>query len=154
MQLSKYRYHLKPLSLLGPKHINLSCWSSLVAIPVICIVNAVRVLDMYTSNTMYSMHRIEYIVHFFKVKPSYSCQCASLILLMLYLFLCNAEMCILSSEVYANERNIILKHTGMFITISFVFITTSSKRVTIYCIASEHYENNFPKVLIIIRDEV
>ena len=113
-----------------------------------------RVLNMllYTSNTMYSIRRIEYIVHFFKVKPSYSCQCASLTLLMRYLFLYNAKMFILSREVYANVRNIILKH--MFITISFVFITKSSKRVSIYLIASEHYENNFPLVLIIIRDEV
>ena len=61
---------------------------------------------------------------------------------MLYPFLYNDEMFISSREVHANVRNIILKH--MFITISFVFITTSSKRVTIYCIASEHYENNFP----------
>ena len=69
-----------------------------------------RVLDMYTSNMMYSIRRIEYIVHFKKK--------------------------FLSREVHANVRNIILKH--MFITISFVFIATSSKRVTIYCIASEH----------------
>ena len=36
---------------------------AIVAIPV--IVNAVRVLGMYTSNTMYSIRRIEYIVLIF-----------------------------------------------------------------------------------------
>ena len=65
---------------------------------------------------MYSIRRIEYIVLIFlKVEPSYSCQCASLTLLMLDLFLYNAEIDILHREVYANVRNIILKH--MFITV-------------------------------------
>ena len=51
-----------------------------------------------------------------------------------YLFLYNAEMDILRRKVYADVRNIILKH--MFVTRSFVFITTSGNRVTIYyCIA-------------------
>ena len=60
---------------------------------------------------MYSICRVEYIVLIFlKVKPSYSCQCVSLNLLMLYPFIYNAEMDILSREVYANVRNIILKH--------------------------------------------
>ena len=76
-----------------------------------------------------------YVLIFLKVKPSYSCQCVSLTLLMLYLFLYNAERDILSREVYANVRNIILKH--MFITISFGFIMTSGNSLTIYyCIAS------------------
>ena len=60
---------------------------------------------------MYSIRRIEYILLIFlKVKPSYSCQCASLTLLMLDLFLYNAKMDILRRKVYANVRNIILKH--------------------------------------------
>ena len=80
---------------------------------------------------MYSIRRIEYIVLIFlKVKPSYSCQCASLTLLMLDIFLYNAEMDILRRKVHANVRNIILKH--MFITRSFVFIMTSGNSVTIY----------------------
>ena len=85
---------------------------------------------------MYSRRRIEYIVLIFlKVKPSHSSQCVYLTLLMLYPFLYNAEMDILSREVYANVRNIILKH--MFITRSLVFITTSGNSLTIYyCIAS------------------
>ena len=53
---------------------------------------------------------------------------------VLYLFLHNAEMDILRRKVYADVRNIILKH--MFVTRSFVFITTSGNIVTIYyCIA-------------------
>ncbi len=52
---------------------------------------------------MYSIRRIEYILLIFlKVKPSYSCQCAYLTLLMLYLFLYNAEMDILRRKVYAD----------------------------------------------------
>ena len=84
---------------------------------------------------MYSIRRIEYIVLIFiKVKPPYSCQCASLTVLMIDLFLYNAEIDILHRDVYANVRNIILKH--MFITRSFLFITTSGNSVTIYyCIA-------------------
>ena len=84
---------------------------------------------------MYSIRRIEYIVLIFlKVKPSYPCQCASLTLLMLDIFLYNAEMDILRRKVHANVRNIILKH--MFITTSFVFIMTSGNSVIIYyCIA-------------------
>ena len=61
-----------------------------------------RVLDMYTSNTMYSIRRIDYIVLFFKSKPSYSCQYASLTLLMLGLFLHNADRKMLES--WANRR--------------------------------------------------
>ena len=84
---------------------------------------------------MYSIRRIDYIVLIFlKVKPSYSCQCASLTLLMLGIFLYNAEMDIFRRKVHANVRNIILKH--LFITRSFVFILTSDNSVTIYdCIA-------------------
>ena len=87
------------------------------------------------SAVMYSIRRIEYIVLIFlKVKPSYSCQCASLTLLMLDIVLYNAEMDILRRKVHANVRNIILKH--MFITRSFVIIMTSGNSVTIYyCIA-------------------
>ena len=61
---------------------------------------------------MFSIHRIEYIVYIFliKVQPSYPWQCASLTLLMLYLFLHKAEMDILNREVYANVRNIMVKH--------------------------------------------
>ena len=70
---------------------------------------------------MYSIRRVEYIVLIFlKVKPSY---CASLTILMLDIFLYNAEMDILRRKVHANVRNIILKH--MFITRSFMFITRS-----------------------------
>ena len=69
---------------------------------------------------MYSIRRIEYIVLIFlKVKPSYSCQCASLTLLMLDLFLYNAEIDILHRKVYANVRNIILKH--VYYEILFVY---------------------------------
>ena len=91
------------------------------------------------SAVMYSIRRIEYILLIFlKVKPSYSCQCASLTLLMLDLFLYNAKMDILRRTFYANVRNIILKH--MFITRSFVFITTSGN-LLLYSLC---YEDNFP----------
>ena len=88
---------------------------------------------------MYSIRRIEYIMLIFlKVKPSYSCQCASLTLLMLDLFLYNAKMDILHRKVCANVRHIILKH--MFITRSFVFITTSGN-LLLYSLC---YEDKFP----------
>ena len=74
------------------------------------------------------------VLIFVQMKPPYPCQCAYLTLLMLYLFLYNAEMDILRRKVYDDVRNIILKH--MFVTRSFVFITTSGDIVTIYyCIA-------------------
>ena len=93
------------------------------------------------SAVMYSIRRIEYILLIFlKVKPSYSCQCASLTLLMFDLFLYNAKMDMLRRKVYANVRNIglLLKH--MFITRSFVFITTSGN-LLLYSLC---YEDNFP----------
>ena len=96
------------------------------------------------SAMMYPISRIEYNyrAQFLKMKLSCSSQCASLILLMLYLFLYNAEIDILRREVYANVRSIILKHvfitrSFVFITRSFVFITMSGNSFTIYyCIAS------------------
>ena len=91
------------------------------------------------SAVMYSIRRIEYIMLIFlKVKPSYACQYAYLTLLMLDLFLYNAKMDILRRKGYANVRNIILKH--MFITVSFVFITTSGN-LLLYRLC---YEDNFP----------
>ena len=57
---------------------------------------------------------------------------------MFYLFRYNAKMDILRRKVYANVRNIILKR--MFITRSFVFITTSGN-LLLYSLC---YEDNFP----------
>ena len=57
---------------------------------------------------------------------------------MFYLFLYNAKMDMLRRKVYANVRNILLKH--MFITRSFVFITTSDN-LLLYSLC---YEDNFP----------
>ena len=67
---------------------------------------------------------------------------------MFDLFLYNAKMDMLRRKVYANVRNILLKH--MFITRSFVFITTSGN-LLLYSLC---YEDNFPYFVIIIRDKV